>query len=78
MSTQIAVRLDPANVAFLDDEVSEGRARSRAEVIDRLLAREGRRRRALADIERLRRLGSDGHTEFDAWIDGAAMPDLDG
>lgn len=43
MSTQIAVRLPDQVVAFLDREVSEKRAPSRAAVVLRALEREQRR-----------------------------------
>jgi len=51
MSTQIAVRLPEEIVAFVDDEVSAGRARSRAQVVLRALEREQRRQLAVRDVE---------------------------
>ncbi|GBE65093.1 hypothetical protein MFM001_15550 [Mycobacterium sp. MFM001] len=49
MSTQIAVRLPDEIVAFLDREVSENRAPSRAAVVLRALERERRREIAARD-----------------------------
>ncbi|OBI40425.1 antitoxin [Mycobacterium kyorinense] len=49
MSTQIAVRLPDEVVAFLDREVSEKRATSRAAVVLRALERERRRQIAARD-----------------------------
>ncbi len=51
MSTQIAVRLPEDIVAFLDSEVSGGRAKSRAQVVLRALEREQRRQLAARDVE---------------------------
>lgn len=49
MSTQIAVRLPDEVVAFVDREVSEKRAASRAAVVLRALERERRRQVAARD-----------------------------
>ncbi|PIB80205.1 YlcI/YnfO family protein [Mycobacterium celatum] len=49
MSTQIAVRLPDEIVAFLDREVSENRAPSRAAVVLRALERERRHEIAARD-----------------------------
>lgn len=49
MTTQIAVRLPDQVVAFLDREVSENRAPSRAAVVVRALEREQRRQVAARD-----------------------------
>jgi Arc/MetJ-type ribon-helix-helix transcriptional regulator len=49
MSTQIAVRLPDDVVAFLDREVSQRRAPSRAAVVLRALERERRRQTAARD-----------------------------
>lgn len=58
MTTQIAVRLPDAMVAFLDREVAAGRAASRAEVVSAALEREMRRRAAQADVDLLCRVGA--------------------
>ena len=64
MSTQIAVRLDEDLVAFIDAQVAAGAAPSRAALINRLLAREARHQRALADIEKMRSMGATGYPEL--------------
>ncbi len=51
MSTQIAVRLPDEIVEFLDDEVREHRATSRASLVLRALERERRRQIAARDAE---------------------------
>ncbi|ANQ75716.1 MULTISPECIES: YlcI/YnfO family protein [Rhodococcus] len=51
MSTQIAVRLPDEIVAFLDSEVREQRATSRASLVLRALERERRRQAAARDAE---------------------------
>lgn len=73
MSTQIAVRLPDAMVAFLDRAVSEGRAPSRAAVVASALEREMRRVLAEHDAEVLRRGGpADDLDELVQW--SAAHP----
>jgi Arc/MetJ-type ribon-helix-helix transcriptional regulator len=64
MSTQIAVRLPDDMVQFLDRLVAEGKAASRASVVERALAREFRRLIAARDAAILAAAGAD--------------PDLDG
>lgn len=51
MSTQIAVRLPDEIVAFLDSEVREHRATSRASLVLRAFERERRRQAAARDAE---------------------------
>ncbi|MFI5436210.1 hypothetical protein ACHMZP_30900 [Rhodococcus baikonurensis] len=51
MSTQIAVRLPEEIVAFVDEEINAGRAKSRAQVVLRALEREQRRQLAVRDVE---------------------------
>jgi Arc/MetJ-type ribon-helix-helix transcriptional regulator len=58
MSTQIAVRLPDELVRYVDEAVAAGRARSRAELVARLLARDARRHRAEQDLQRLARRGA--------------------
>ena len=58
MSTQIAVRLPDDLVAYVDQAVASGRARSRAELVARLLARDARRYRAEQDLHRLAAAGA--------------------
>jgi len=50
MSTQIAVRLPDELVAYVDRAVTEGRVRSRAELVTRLIERDARRQRAEEDL----------------------------
>ena len=59
MSTQIAVRLPDDTVAFLDRLVSEKKAASRAEIIERALERERRREMAARDAVILAESGED-------------------
>jgi len=77
MSKQIAVRLPDELVAFVDEMVESGAARSRAAVVSRALERERRRRAAQRDAEILSRLGPD--PDLDALADYAAknVPALD-
>lgn len=58
VSTQIAVRLPDELVAYADEAVASGRARSRADLVARLLARDARRHRAEQDLKRLARRGA--------------------
>jgi Arc/MetJ-type ribon-helix-helix transcriptional regulator len=55
MSTQIAVRLPDEIVAFVDGEVRDHRAPSRAALVLRALERERRRQTAARDAEILSR-----------------------
>jgi len=64
MSTQIAVRLPDEIVAFLDEEVREQHAPSRAAVVLRALERERRRQIAARDAAILANLGAD--TDMDS------------
>lgn len=58
MSTQIAVRLPDALVAFLDQSVAAGAASSRAALVARAVEREMRRLRAEQDAELLQQSGA--------------------
>lgn len=53
MSIQIAVRLPEDLVAYVDQAVAEGRVKSRADLVARLIARDARRRRAELDLQLL-------------------------
>ncbi len=53
MTTQIAVRLPDEIVEYIDRQVRDGRRKSRADLITRLLARELRRERAAEDVQRI-------------------------
>jgi Arc/MetJ-type ribon-helix-helix transcriptional regulator len=75
MSTQIAVRLPDSMVEFLDRLVAEGRAPSRASVVERALAREFRRQIAARDAAILAEVGVD--PDLDSLADYAARARLD-
>jgi Arc/MetJ-type ribon-helix-helix transcriptional regulator len=75
MSTQIAVRLPDSMVEFLDRLVAEGKAPSRASVVERALAREFRRQIAARDAAILAEAGPD--RDMDNLADHAARPPLD-
>jgi len=53
VTTQIAVRLPDELVRYVDDAVAGGRARSRADLVARLIARDARRARAERDLQLL-------------------------
>jgi Arc/MetJ-type ribon-helix-helix transcriptional regulator len=73
MTTQIAVRLPDDVVESLDRLVRSGEAPSRADVVTRALRRELRRRRAIADLERL----GDGYADLDALTSHASRTALE-
>jgi len=80
MSRQIAVRLPEEIVEFIDEQVSEGRGRSRADVVARAMSRERRRRQAERDVEILMELkekGELGDEELEAWVRHASRTPLD-
>lgn len=59
MTKQITVRLPDDQVDFLDQEVSAGKAPSRAAAISRALRREQRRRQAERDLLSMLESGDD-------------------
>jgi Arc/MetJ-type ribon-helix-helix transcriptional regulator len=63
MSKRIAVRLSDELVAFVDEMVASGAARSRAAVVSQALSRERRRVTALRDAEIFARTGPDPELE---------------
>ncbi|UUT36306.1 ribbon-helix-helix domain-containing protein [Microbacterium elymi] len=67
MSTQIAVRLPEAVVEFLDQQVADGRAPSRAALVTSALEREMRRILAEHDVDILTRSGTSD--DLDALVD---------
>nr|WP_274636330.1 YlcI/YnfO family protein [Microbacterium bovistercoris] len=67
MSTQIAVRLPEAVVEFLDQQVADGRAPSRAALVTSALEREMRRILAEHDVDILTRSGT--RDDLDALVD---------
>ncbi len=58
MSTQIAVRLPDELVAYVDHAVAQGRVKSRAELVARLIERDARRQRAEDDLALLTQKGA--------------------
>lgn len=71
VSTQIAVRLPEAMVAFLDNAVAQGKATSRAALVSSALEREMRRQAAEADAATLRQRGAaDDLDELVDWTVG--------
>ena len=58
MSTQIAVRLPDELVAYVDRAVAQGRVKSRAELVARLIERDARRQRAEDDLALLTTKGA--------------------
>jgi Arc/MetJ-type ribon-helix-helix transcriptional regulator len=75
VSTQIAVRLPDSMVEFIDRLVAEGRASSRASVVERALAREIRRQIAARDAAILAEAGAD--PDLDSLADYAVHTPLD-
>ncbi len=69
MTTQIAVRLDEAEVAALDAEVAQGRASNRSDAV----------RRSIAHLRRSQRYRTEGALLIALARRGEALyPDLDG
>lgn len=79
MSTQIAVRLPDAQVAFLDREVSQGHATSRAELVSRALRRMERERVAARDLEIIIASGGNPYSDLDGMLEQlvATYPAID-
>jgi Arc/MetJ-type ribon-helix-helix transcriptional regulator len=77
MTMQITVRLTEENVAFVDQLVADGKAKSRADAVNRALRRERRRQAALRDAEIYSNATSD--PELEAWAAHASAhpPQLD-
>ena len=75
VSTQIAVRLPDHLVVFLDELVTDGKARSRAHAVTKALMKYERRIRGEQDAGILREHG--GYPEFDAWIARRHIPPVD-
>ncbi|MGI8660477.1 MAG: antitoxin [Thermoleophilaceae bacterium] len=75
MSRQIAVRLPEDIVDFVDALVSEGKASSRAVVVNRALERERRRAVAARDVAILAQTGDD--LDMDSLTEHVAHAPLD-
>lgn len=58
VSIQIAVRLPDELVSYLDQAVAAGRAKSRAELVARFIAKDARRQRAEEDFLKLVEAGA--------------------
>lgn len=69
MSTQIAVRLPDAQVAFLDREVSQGHASSRAELVGKALRRMEREHIAAHDLEVIIASGGNPYSELEGMLE---------
>jgi Arc/MetJ-type ribon-helix-helix transcriptional regulator len=76
VSTQIAVRLPEELVEFIDRLVADGRAPSRAAVVNQALQRERRRELAARDAAILAAAGDDDD-DLDALAEHAARTPLD-
>ena len=78
MSTQITVRLSDELVVLVDELVATGRARSRASVVERALARELRRHLAERDVAILRGAAApDDLDDLARWAAGLTSAGLD-
>ena len=78
MTRQITVRLPDDQVDFLDTEVADGRATSRAAAIARALRREQRRHRAEQDLRTVLDGGDDPDlVSLQDWAARRSYPDLD-
>lgn len=67
MTTQIAVRLPDKLVSWVDSQVSDGAAPSRAAVVAHALEREFRRAAAESDAQILREGPNDDLDDFVSW-----------
>jgi len=79
MTTQIAVRLPDELVAWVDQQVAEGKTRSRASAVERALRREVRRQLAERDaqIYAAMRPEDDEPAGMVEWVQARGFPDLD-
>jgi len=79
MSTQIAVRLPDAQVAFLDREISQGHAHSRAELVSKALRRMERERVAARDLQIIIDSGGNPYSELEGMLEQlvTSYPELD-
>jgi Arc/MetJ-type ribon-helix-helix transcriptional regulator len=69
MSTQIAVRLPDAQVAFLDREVALGHASSRAQLVSKALRRMEREGIAARDLEVIIASGGNAYSELEGMLE---------
>lgn len=75
MTKQIAVRLSDELLEFIDGQVSQGQAKSRAAVVSRALERDRRRAIAARDAAILARTGTDSDMDRLAEYAGRIPPD---
>jgi len=75
MTTQIAVRLPDELVAWVDQQVAEGKTRSRASAVERALRREVRRQLAERDAQIYAAMPDD--EELADWAKVRDFPDVD-
>jgi Arc/MetJ-type ribon-helix-helix transcriptional regulator len=77
MTTQITVRLPDELVTWVDQQVADGRTRSRASAVERALRHEVRKQLAERDADIYAAMA--GREELDdmlVWVNSRAMPDL--
>jgi len=72
MSTQIAVRLPDEQVAFLDREVAQGHAGSRAQLVGKALRRMEREQVAAHDLEVIIASGGNPYSELEGMLEALA------
>ncbi len=77
MTVQIALRLPEETVAYLDSQVRLGRAKSRADIVDRALAKERRREIAEKDLETILRHQKLGTGDFNGLADSVQSTPLE-
>ncbi|SER17954.1 ribbon-helix-helix protein, CopG family [Microlunatus flavus] len=80
MTTQIAVRLEDAELAALDAEVAAGRAQNRSDAVRRTIARLQREQRYAAEesvMLELARRGEPLYPDLEPLLRSAAHPELD-
>jgi Arc/MetJ-type ribon-helix-helix transcriptional regulator len=76
MSRQLTIRIPDELASFVDRDVADGRATSRADAIAKVLAREQRRRAAEHDVELLIAHRAESH-DLDGLAEHAAGTPLD-
>lgn len=79
MTTQIAVRLPDELVAWVDQQVAEGKTRSRASAVERALRREVRRQLAERDAQIYAAMTpeEDEFAGMREWVRARGYPELD-
>jgi Arc/MetJ-type ribon-helix-helix transcriptional regulator len=77
VTQQIAVRLPDDIVEFIDQQIADGRASSRADAVKRAVQREKRRILAERDAAIYAAIRNDADPELEAWVDHAAQVHLD-